>query len=163
MDKINISEEMKVHEEWFKEANIQTLETLPDFMKKLTTAYSHDYGTICHAVSAAALGAAYAINNSDCGGITGFQASAVMWSFVRQWNHSNNKLGLKLVDYDNLLYPQYEDRFKNKISTEHWERVQEHAKLRLKENDGTAHPNVIAHWQGMADGNLPFDFVIGDD
>ena len=162
MDKKVITEEMNVQKEWFKEASEQTPETLPEFMKKLATEYSHDYGTICHAIVAAAVGAAWAMNKSECGGITGFQAGAIMWGFIRQWNYSSNKLGLKLVDYDNLLFPQYEDKFRNKISAEHWERVREEAKNKLKENDN-AHPNVIAHWQSIAEGNLPFDFVLGED
>lgn len=161
MDKKVINEEMKLHEEWFKEARGQTLETLPSFIEKLATQYNHDYGTICHAIVAAAIGTAWAMDSSECGGITGSQAGFIMWGFIRQWNYNSNKLGLKLINYDNLLYPQYEDNFKNKISVEHWERVREVAKEELKEKTN-AHPTVITHWQSIVNGKLPFDFVLED-
>lgn len=162
MSKQIINEEMKIHEEWFKEARSVTLETLPAFLTKLTTEYGHDYGTICHAIVAAALGAAWAVDKTECGGITGFQAGAIMWGFIKRWNYTTNKLGLRLVDYDKLLYPQYADNFKNIISAEHWERIREEARRRLKESDFVA-AVVAAHWQNIADGKLPFGFAIGED
>ena len=55
--KQQITEEMKIHDGWYKEAKKQTVETLPEFVRHLTEDYSHDYGTICYAVEAGAIGA----------------------------------------------------------------------------------------------------------
>lgn len=90
-----ITEEDKVHLEWYKQASKQTLETLPSFLKNLMEGYNHDYGTVCHALAAGAVATAWAMNAHDNGGITGFQAGAVMWEFIKGWNKSYNKTGLK--------------------------------------------------------------------
>jgi hypothetical protein len=164
--KQQITEEQNVHKEWYEQSNTQTLETLPEFLRHLTEDYSHDYGTICHAITAGAIATANAINKSPEGGITGFQAGCIMWEFIRHWNYTNNKLGLKIVNYDNLLFPQYESSFTNTISQDHWKRVQEEAKKRLEENETSefkAGKSVLAHWQSIVDGNLPFGFTIKED
>ena len=114
MDKIAITEEMHLEKEWFANAKKQTLETLPAFMNHVLNDYCHDYGTICHAISACAIAAAWAADGSEQGGITGFQAGFVMWDVIRQWRYSSNKSGLKIIDYDDMLFPQYEYKFSNK-------------------------------------------------
>ena len=65
MDKMAITEEMHLEKEWFEQAREQKLETLPEFMNHILNDYRHDYGTICHAISACALAAAWAADNSD--------------------------------------------------------------------------------------------------
>lgn len=161
-EKIAITEKMKVHEEWYKEAENQTLETLPDFLKKLSENYEHDYGTTCHALGAAAVAAAYAMNESPAsyGGITGFQAGAVMWSFIRNWNYKSNKCGLKIFNYDNMLYPQYEDDFEKTIDKDVWKLIQEEALSLLRNSSDFASNNVVNHWKSIIDGNIPFGYKI---
>ena len=164
MEKQKITEEMKVHEKWYKEAKDQTLETLPAFLKKLTEKYSHDYGTICHAIAASAIATAWAVNATPTGGITGFQAGAVMWGFVRNWKFSNNKSGLRIIDYDDMLFPQYEEKFTNKsISESTWIALQKEANLRLADNNEFANSKVVAHWQSIADGNIPWGYELSED
>lgn len=128
-----ITEEMKIHEKWFEEAKKQTVETLPEFIRHLIEDYQHDYGTICHAIGAAGLAGMYAVENSPTGGITGFQAGFCMCDIVRQWNFKNNKCGMKILDYDNLLYPQYSDKFFT-ISKDTWSAVQKEASERIRHN-----------------------------
>lgn len=162
MKKQIITEEMEVHKEWYVEAKKQTLKTLPDFMNKLNTEYYHDYGTICHALASAAIGAVYAMNNSDSGGITGLQANAIMWQFVREWNYSSNKTGLRIIDYDDFLYPQCEDNFNKTIKECIWKLIQKEAAIKLKEHP-TAHVDVLKHWRSIVDGVIPFGYKIKDD
>lgn len=126
---------MKVHEQWYQEAKKVTIDTLPAFVKKLTEDYAHDYGTICHAVAAAAIAGGNAIEHSPTGGITVFQASCVMWEFIRHWQYSHNKTGLRIVDYDDFLYPQSADRYDKTISADTWQAIQKEAKAKLKEAD----------------------------
>lgn len=166
MYKKNITEEMCLEKEWFAQAREQKLETLPAFMNHLLNDYGHDYGTICHAISACALAAAYAADNSAQGGITGFQAGAVMWDFVRQWSYSNNKTTLRIIDYDNMLYPQYREYFEGRtISKSTWELIQNEAKRRLEEaksrlDVGPVSEEVIEHWKNIVNGVIPFGFKI---
>jgi hypothetical protein len=160
MDKEVITEEMHLEKEWFAQAREQKLETLPAFMNHILNDYGHDYGTICHAISACALAAAYAADSSEQGGITGFQAGAVMWDFVRQWSYSNNKTTLRIIDYDNMLYPQYREYFEGRtISESTWELIQNEAKKRLEEN-GPVSKEVIEHWKNIVNGVIPFGFKI---
>lgn len=168
MSKIHVTEEMRPEKDWFGEAKWQTLETLPAFINHIMGDYEHDYGTVCHAVAACALAAAYAADNSENGGITGFQASFVMWDFIRQWAKPNNKTALRLVDYDDMLYPQYADRFEKTIPRSIWVDLQNEAvkKLGAAANlaDGhEVHGAVVDHWKSIAGGKVPFGYTIKED
>lgn len=125
--------EKEFRDKYYDQAKKQTLRTLPKFLNKMMLE-SFDYGSICCAVAAAALSAAWATNNHPHAGITGFQAGAVMWEFIVQWNYSNNKTGLKIVDYDNMLYRQYEEKFQKTITKSTFELLQKQAAVFLDED-----------------------------
>lgn len=155
-----ITEEMGIHKEWFVEAKTITAETLPAFIKKLTGDYNHDYGTIVHAIVAAAIAAANAVDKCPSGGITGFQASCVMWGFITQWMHYEDT-PLRLVNYEHMLYPQYEYDFEKTISPETWKWLQEKAAELLRTKG--ACDSVKVHWQSIVDGNIPFGYTVAED
>ena len=167
MDKVVITEKMHLEKEWFEQARKQKLETLPEFMNHILNDYCHSYGTICHAIAACALAAAWAAGRSDQGDITGFQSGAVMWDFVRQWAYRNNKTSLRIIDYDKMLYPQYKDYFEGRtISQSTWETLQNAAKRLLNEIDTgeeSAADSVIVHWTNIANGVVPFGYKIKND
>lgn len=146
-------------DKWFEDAKEQTIETLPKFMQHVLNDYEHDYGTICHAISACAIAASSAANATEQGGITGFQAGAVMWSFIRRWNYTGNKTGLKIIDYDDMLYPQYEEKFDKVIDGGMWELLKMEAK-ELLETKSYATDRVKAHWQSIVDGKVPFGYTV---
>lgn len=161
-EKKKITEEMKEHEKWYEEATEITLEELPSFINHLVNDYGHDYGTICHAMTAGAIATMWAMDKEDCGGITGFQANAIMWLFIRHWIKRHNKVGLKLVDYDYLLYPQYRDDFDKVLQPSTFAKLQEAAKENLQDSEH-AHPSVIAHWKSIVDGIAPFGYEVKKD
>lgn len=163
--KIPITEDLHLEKEWFAEAKTQTLETLPDFISHVMNDYAHDYGTVCHAISACAVAAAWAANECDgaCGGITGFQAGFVMWDFIKEWSYPNNKTALKIVNYDDMLYPQYERKFQKTMQKETWEGIQKAAKENLSAKEKFVHPDVEAHWKSIVDGQIPFGYTIEGD
>jgi hypothetical protein len=159
---IQITEEDHPEEEWFKSAYDQTVETLPEFVNHLMNDYCHDYGTVCHAIAACAMAAIHAADNTELnGGITVFQASFVMWDIVKQMCFRGNEVGLKIIDYDDMLYPQYEHKFNKTISLDRFERLQEVAQKNLDEMSGCA--EVRQHWQSIVDGKIPFGYTIGED
>lgn len=125
----------EIKKTWQDKANKATIETLPAFLTELTENYQHDYGTICHATAIAAKAAARAVDASPQGGITGFQAGCIMWQFIREWNQGSNKTGMKLVDYDNFLYPQYGDKFDKVLDGDIWEGIQKEAVSKIAEAD----------------------------
>lgn len=154
-----INEEDKLQDAWYKTAKDMTLEKLPEFIHTIVNTYQHDYGTICHAITAAALGTAHAINHSPQGGITGFQASAVMWQFIKLWT-GDTDVPLRLSNFSDMLYPQYKHKFTT-ISKGTWKYLQNEAKKHLLESHGTS--NVRDHWQSIVDGTVPFGYTVSDD
>lgn len=165
-EKKYITEKDHPEKDWYSEAHEVRLNSLREFVDRVMNDYRHDYGTVCKAIAASALAAAYAADHSDGarGGITGFQAGFVMWEFIRGWMFNDNKTGLRIVDYDNMLYPQYEDRFEKTISKDTWKSLQEEAKKNLEARENAnAHPNVIAHWRSIIEGVVPFGYTVRDD
>ncbi len=145
---------------YYKQLNGHTLEDLPVFVKKMMDE-SLGYGSVCCAVAASAIAAAWVANKQEHGGITGFQADCVMWEFIRQWNYKSNRTGLRILDYDNLLYPQYEDYFDKTISLDCWRALQKEARYNIE--TGNATDRVRAHWQSIIDGTVPFGFLVKEN
>lgn len=153
-----VTEEMNPQKEWFEKAKeIRNAEQLADFAKELLEDTQHDYGTVCHAIAALAIGAAWYGAHSQ--GITGFQAGFIMWDFIEQWEYRENKCGLRIIDYDNMLYPQYENKFDKIITSKQFKRMQEVAAEKLKEKY-RAHPDVVKHWESIVNGTVPFGYKL---
>ena len=152
--------EKERYEKWYAEAKKQTLETLPAFMKKILDE-PQDYGSIVEAVTACAVGAAWAADHSDNGGITGFQGSCVMWRFIQYWMCLHDSCGLRLIDYDDMLYPQNKDMFTEKtINKETWDAMQKKATELWHEGGSTE--RVRNHWRSIMEGSVPFGYTVED-
>jgi len=156
-----ITEEDKLELEWYKEARQMDLERLPAFINGLMDNYSHDYGTVCKALAAGMIGAAWAMNKHKNGGITGFQSGAVAWEFWSQWIDCGEKKPRRMLDYSNLLFPQYEYHFNKTISKETWKWLKDEAKKKLEGSRPS--DEVYEHWHSIVAGNVPFGFTVGDD
>lgn len=155
-----IAEEDGFQKEWMERARAMTAEGLPEFVRHLTEDYRHDYGTICHAIAAAAVAATYAVERSPQGGITGFQGGAVMWEIIRGWSPDMiGECGARLTKYDRLLYPQYEGYFRT-ITPEVWGQVQETATAKLASADHCVAGQVVDHWHSIAAGHVPFGLTV---
>ena len=163
MSKQLINEEMHLEKQWFEDASKQTPDTLMEFINHVMNDYLHDYGTMCHAIAACAVAAAWAANNCEGsrGGITGFQAGFVMWDFIRHWIYRYNKCGLRMIDFDNMLYPQNEYKFDKTITKNIWEVLQKQATEKLKDCDH-CHDDVVQHWRSIVCGHVPFNYRVVD-
>lgn len=155
MDEFEMRDELRA-----KRMNIKTFDDLVAFLKDVELNYGNGYGHAPRAIAQAALAVGHYLAGRY--GITGFQASCVMWDFICDWQYPSNKSGLKIVNYDNMLYPQYAYKFGKTISTGTWLSIQEEAKARLAERGG-AHPDVKAHWESIVAGRIPFGYVISDE
>ena len=154
------SREFEVKEQLEKERkDIKSFDDLVTFLQRVKDTCNTGYGTAPRAIAQAALATAWYLASDF--GITGFQASFVMWDFIRDWQYSSNECGMKIVDYDNMLYPQYDDKFDKTISKDTYEALKKVAERKLKEST-YAHPNVINHWKSIVDGNIPFGYSIRD-
>lgn len=143
-----------------KRKEIKTFDDLVQFLKYVRNTGNCGYGEAPRSMAQASLAVAWYL--ADEFGITGFQAGAVMWDFITGWEYTHNKTSLKIVDYDNMLYPQYQYKFEKTITPRIWSSIQDAAKKNLEESP-YAHPDVIAHWQSIVDGNVPFGYVVKDE
>ena len=158
MAKKKISEDMNVHERWYDKAKNVTTTTLSTFINKIVNGYEHDYGTIAHAITASGLAAMLAVIKEHP--ISAQQANFIMWNFIYRWMYPNNKCGLVLLNYDNLLFPQYEEMFDKVLSPEVFEALQKEASDLLEARGDNIHEDVKAHLQSIVDGKPPFGFKI---
>ena len=154
---VKLEESMHIHDAWYEEAGHMTLDKLPEFLERLQNRYEHDYGTICHAIAASAIATAWAMNHGPQGGITGFQAGAIMWEFIKHWGHLEGPA--RLQDFEKMLYPQYEEHF-NSIDKDTFEYLQKKAAENLAEEKGS--DSIREHWQSIVDGKVPFGYVISE-
>lgn len=140
-----------------KGKDIKTIEELASLIEEVKTNFNYDYGVAPRTIGAVAVVVA---NYLSCAmGITGYQASLAMWDFISGYIHTSNKCGMRLLDYDDMLYPQYYYKYAKTISTRVWKALQKEAKEKIKENKD-AHPDVIEHWQSIVKGIVPFGYVV---
>ena len=155
-DEFAIKQELKD-----KRKNIKSFNDLVEFLKDVDEHYNIGYGGAPRAIAQAALATAWYLSGRF--GITGFQSGATLWDFIEDWSSVGNQTQCaKIIDYDNMLYPQYEDKFDKSITPETWKRIQEAAKSKLEKDAKHAHPDVVKHWQSIVDGKVPFGFYIKD-
>lgn len=136
----------------------KTLDELSAYIKTLTDR-PHDYGTCVYAMSLAATAAFNYVAHEL--GTTGFQASCADLDILRRTR--DLKHGFKLIDYQNLLYPQYWDAERAPI----WRSILAEEKTRAQiakaaqglldkqEDAESLAPRVKAHWETLAAGKLP--------
>lgn len=147
----------EIRSRWYERAKLVSLETLLDFLKELAE-FPHDYNTICYALAAGAVATCWAMDRTPNGGITGFQAGAVMWEFMEAWN--GIKAPAWLRKGEDMLYPQYADKFTS-ISPDTWKWLQEEAGRKLAQSDdGMVAGAVVAHWKAICAGQVPFGLKV---
>lgn len=157
-ENINMCDEFEVRDRLIDiRKDINTMGELISFIELVKDECNTDYGTAPRAIAQAASATAWYLAKEM--GITGFQAGFVMWDFIRNWNYTNNKCGMRIVDYDDMLYPQYDYKFEKVISQDTWEVLQKEAKERL-ETIPNAHVRVKEHWQSIVDGKVPFGYEV---
>lgn len=153
--------EKDFREKWQGNLGNVSIDELPNLLRDMLED-ANDYGTICLALGFGATATAWAMNKEPNGGITGFQSGFVMWEFIRQWNYNRNRCGMKIIDYDKLLYPQYNDYFDKVIPENIWKSVQEEAR-NLLETHKDLNPDVLVHWQSIVDGVVPFCYRVDEE
>ena len=160
-DMENENREFVVKEQLEKERkDIKSFDDLVAFLQRVKDNCNTGYGTAPRAIAQAALATAWFLSSDF--GITGFQAGFVMWDFIRDWLYSSNECGMKIVDYDDMLFPQYEHKYEKTIRSDVFEALQKAAKKKLEKTE-YAHPAVIKHWKSIVDGNVPFGYAVRED
>lgn len=163
--RIKIKEKDGIHVEWLNQAKSEeiSLEKLPEFLRHLTEDYEHDYGTIVYAMAAGMIATMEAMDRTPQGGITGFQAGCIGWEMIKEFMSTKKDAPLRLVDYSDLLYPQYECKFQKTITPDVWKYLKKEAKklISKKNSDGVlANPDVKTHWKKISEGIVPFGITV---
>lgn len=134
-----------------------TFEDLADYIKTLVER-PHDYGTSVYALSLSSVATFNYVAKAL--GMTGFQASYAELDFLRRTR--GLEAGFRVIDYSLMLYPQYWDEngdlFRILLREEDTlETIAEEAKKLLEtiSEDSVVHPDVKAHWQQLAQKEIP--------
>lgn len=142
-----------------KGKDVKKIEELADLIEEVETKFNYGYGVAPRCIGA--VSAVVANYLSAKMGITGFQASCAMWDFIKSYTYTSNECGMKLIDYDTMLYPQYDYRFEKIISKDVWELLKNKAKEKLEKDGNNACERVVEHWKSIINGNVPFGYVVG--
>lgn len=153
-----------IWDEWFEKAKqVQTIEQFKELYDYLFNGnICHTYDSAAHAVSALAV--AGGSLGAFTEGITGFQASVVKFDFIRQWDNIGKSVGLKVINYDDLLYPQYVEKFPLKVIKKNvWLALQRACKEKLEVDGRCACYKVRQYWGDICNGIIPSSLVVVDD
>ena len=136
--------EQEMREE--KAPTFATADELRDYIAALTER-EHDYGTCVYAMSLAAVAAFNHVASKL--GVTGFQASCADMDILRRTRRMERFM---ILNFEDALYPQYDLHGElNAALREARPWMAEQARERLADDHTGAHPDVIAHWQRLAD------------
>ena len=142
-----------------KGRNIKTIDELAELIKEVEENFNYDYGVAPRSIGAVATVVANYLSRTM--GITGYQAGFVMWDFILSYMKTSNECGLKLIDWDEMLYPQYQYKYEKIIDRGTWNALQKQAAKNLEEADYAAR-EVIEHWRSIVDGVVPFGYTVKD-
>jgi len=145
-----------------KAKQVKTKEDLDNLLKEVIESKDLDYGKIVYAMCGCMKATMNYIDRSPVGGITGFQASFIGWEMVREYLCRTNETALKILDFDDLLYPQYKYKFDKVIDKNLWNILKEQAKKKLVEHPDAA-PKVRKHWKSVAAGKVPFGYKVKEE
>lgn len=152
---ISLDETNKEFEEiekgWYEEVKtINSKNKLNNFITKILCGYEHDYGTYVRAVAVCtkAFIRYYGSN------MTYLQANYLMWELIRKTFDNNDALGLQLIKFEDILYPQLLNSFVVEFDEATHQKVIDTAKKFLEEHQD-ATEEVKEHWEKLATGWLP--------
>ncbi len=120
-----------------------------------------DYGRIAYACCAAAFAGFNVMNRTKNGGITGFQAGCMMWEMVHKFGMFSDG-PLRIQDFDNLRYPQYDHKWTVRISQEDANTLMERAKEMVGKSPEFTADRVLQRNRDIAAGRFPDFVTIGE-
>lgn len=148
-----------------KRKEIESSEQLYGYISDVTDNYNYGYEISAEAAAQALVATADYIFKKM--GMTGFQASWIALNFYAEIMHPNLKTMLRVINFDDMIYPQCGRRFDKVISSDTWKQIQNYAKSELDKlvecKDEYIHPAVKAHWESIVEGNVPFGYTVEDE
>jgi hypothetical protein len=136
-------------EQEMRESEVPTFDTVEElnaYIKGLVE-QQHDYGTCVYAMSMSAVATFnYVARKLQ---VTGFQASCADLDILHRTR--NWKWGT-LLNYEELLYPQYQYKFKNfeQLLEENKVELAKRAKDLMQKDKDLVHKSVWSHWERLS-------------
>ena len=93
-------------------------------------------------------------------GLTFFQMHYIMWTIIDKMMVDEHDVGLRIVNFNNMLYPQYEYLFNKTMSKDEFDALQKKAASMLK--IGNLGKEVEEHLKSIVAGNVPFGWKVDD-
>lgn len=90
-------------------------------------------------------------------------AAGIFWAFLRHWLPEFSYAPLRILVYEDLLFPSPQTEKNYKTITKD---IQDWLKQRAKsylENNKDAPEELKKHWQAVVDGHIPFDLELEED
>lgn len=140
-----------MNEQEMREAEVPQLKNPGELLAYIDGLVSqeHDYGTCVYAMSMAAVAAFNYVAGRL--GVTGFQASCADLDVLRRTRRIKGPF--MFVDAAKMLYPQYDIERDVREAIEKWMGwASVEAEKLLAGDTAHTHPNVVAHWQRLANG-----------
>lgn len=153
-------------DEWYEKAKteIQTPEQLKAFAEEISARVESSDEAYNDSSNGAAALVLAAVNMTACMyGMTQSQMGWVMRQVICQTLLSEHDCGMRLLNYSDILYPQYEDRFSREINADTWVKLREKAAKLVEENKKSKLPackEVADHWKSIVDGKVPFGYTV---
>ena len=89
------------------------------------------------------------------------KAGQIMWNFIRHWLPEFAFSPLRIIIYEDMLYPQFEKNFKTITpDVANWVKKQAQALLESRKD---VSPELKSHWQSIVDGKLPYGIMLEED
>ena len=103
-----------------KAKNVKTKKDLDELLSEVIESKDLCYGKIVYAICGCMKATMNYINNSEIGGITGFQAGFIGWEMIKEYTVVSSNTALKLINYDDMLFPQKKELFDKVIEKDIW-------------------------------------------
>lgn len=162
----NVEKWLAIRNEWERRAKTET-KTITDLTNLATDIWNHVislkdgediYNDSSSAASSLALAGIYMCSYNF--GLTFFQMHYIMWTIIDKMMIDEHDVGLRIVNFNNMLYPQYEYLFNKTMSKDEFDALQKKAASMLK--IGNLGKEVEEHLKSIVAGNVPFGWKVDE-
>jgi len=169
-----ICEEMQLQASWYQKANeLTSTGEAQASIEGLLTDYEHDYGTACHAVTAALLATAKVMTQA----LSALKPihSPIAPPAMQQELQSKTMIAhiftqlflnngpIRIIQHHFMLFPENASRFEKIVDEETLRYLKHTAELLLitnHEKETEAPKEVTDHWQAIQQGELPWGYEV---
>lgn len=138
---------------------VKTKEQLLEFLDKEIENEELTKDNIDHAIAAFMLAASNVLVQKHGNLIDKDKAGDIMWNFIRHWLPEFAYAPIRMLIYEDLLFPQFERNFKT-ITKDIQEWVKKQAEHNLKTHGDKAAPELVEHWRKIINGYIPYDLEL---